>query len=236
MLGIESLKIFKRKFNYIYLLIAILFILSTNFLKSTYFPNIGITKEEFLFDYSFKLIIVLTNFFVILNITLSYAKDYNEKVSKLIRFSYTTRFYNLFAKMIANYIISVIFYFILVVLYLSVFYGDFNIIQSSKMKSNVISSLLLILFVVTLSLLMSTIFTNIYLSLPFTMLILTSLTFIREFISEQFKIQLAGDVFSQTFDKVSMQQTVDIGNITQLAIYSAGTFILSIIIKVIKNN
>lgn len=235
MLVIELLKIFKRKFNYIYLTITILFLLSTHLLKNSYFPNVELSREEFLFDYSFKLITIFAIFFVILNIILSYVKDYNEKIAKLIRFSTVARFYNLFSKMITNYIVGCLYYFILLFIYLGVFYRDISIVLSKVMENNLVFSLLLVLFASNLSLLIVASFTSIYFALPLTILLLTSLTFIREFISEQFNIQLGVDIFSYSFSKLSVQlSSLDMSTIIQLLIYTICAFFISLIAKFSK--
>lgn len=237
MIVIELLKIFKRKFNYTYLLIATLFLISIPFIKNTYFSNIELTREEFLYDYSMKLILVSTILFGIVNLLLSYSIDYNDQIAKLIKFSNISRFYNLFAKMIVNYSISTLFYFILLSIYILIFYRDSNIMLSKIMANNVIISLLLILLVINLALLIVVIFTSVYLALPLTILMLTSLTFIREFINEEFKVQLAGDIFSYSFSTLSVQQiSIDMLNLIQILIYTVCIFFISIIVKLIKNN
>lgn len=237
MLIVELLKILKRKLNYIYLAVSILFLLSTHFIKNAYFPNLEVSSLEFLFDYSFKTITSLTIFFVVYNLIFSYAKDYNDKIAKLVRFSKVTRFYNIFTKMMVNYIMGAIYYSILLSVYLAVFYRDFNTLLSKEMKNNLVLSLLLVLFATNIALLMAVIFTRVTLALPLTILLVTSLTFIREIASEYFKIQLVEDIFSHSFSKLSVQlATLDMVSSIQLLVYTLGILIFSTIIKVIKNN
>lgn len=235
MLWIELLKIIKRKLNYIYTMITMLVILSLVILEINY-NNTDINKEEFIYNYNFKLILIMSILFVILNIIYSYRKDYVDKINKFIRFSKVTRFYNLFSKLLANYIVVFIHYIMVTGTYIITLYyiSGTDVQVDSIMKNNIIISLVILFFVTNLTLLTVVIFNNAHIALSLSILLLTILTFIRDFLKNQYSINFSGDIFSDSFSKIS---TLDSSSsIIQLLIYAVCVFFVSLIVKLIKDN
>lgn len=238
MIGIEFLKVFKRKFNYIYILISLLSLIAVYYTKNTYYSDVDISKQEFFYNYFMKLIAILTFLFTIVNVILSYRKDYRERIHRLITYSKITKFYNLLVKIMVNYFLASIYYFLLLgivalILYLS---GNISILTIDSLKNNLIITLVLLLFVTNISILMVVIFNNSSVSIATSILLLTFVTFIREFIKGEYNVQLAGDIFADTFAKITHYSVVDSAILIQVAIYSVCLFFISLIVKLIKNN
>lgn len=238
MLWVEWLKIFKRKFNYIYMTATALLILVLTIFEMNY--NItDIKKEEFIYNYNLKLILVLAIIFIVINIISSYRKDYKDRVNKLIRFSKVSRFYNLLSKVLVNKIVGLIYYSTLMVLYIAVLYilNGPEIVLNTVAQNNVVLSITLLFFVTNLSLMMVVIFNSIHVAIPATVLFLTSLTYIRDFAKNTYNINWGGDIFSDSFFKISStNSSLELYNIVQLLIYSVCIFFIALIVKLIKNN
>lgn len=240
MLRIEFLKILKRKFNYIYILGSGIVIFAIHYLVNSMYTDIGGSKEVVFYNYALKLILSLVILFAILNISLSYRRDYSDGLAELIRYSKVSRFSNIFSKLIVNYGVSVVYYMILVIIYsLFNYYSigiDKSYLMGTIMQNNIILSLVLLLYASVLALLIVIVFNSIYTAVPISILLLTSLTFVRELIKEKYNIQLTVDVFADSFAKISEQTNLEVSSLVQLSVYSACIFLISLIVKLIKNN
>ncbi|MBF0710009.1 MULTISPECIES: hypothetical protein [unclassified Gemella] len=240
MIVVEFLKILKRKFNYIYVLGSIIVLIGLHYATNMVYKEISVNKVEFLYNYSLKWIVSIVVLFSILNTIFSYRKDYIDGLSKLIRYSEVSRLYNLFSKLIANYLIAVIFFIFITAFYsIFIYYmqgADGFFLINSTMKNNTALSLSLILYASSVALLVSVIFNNIYLAISLSIFPLTALTFIREFIRETYKVQIGGDIFADTFAKISEHASFESSNLIQIIIYSVCIFLISLFIKLLKNN
>ncbi|MDO4814450.1 MAG: hypothetical protein Q3988_05070 [Gemella sp.] len=105
------------------------------------------------------------------------------------------------------------------------------------MKNNIVFSVVILFFVTNLALMIVVIFNNGHIAMMISILLLTMLTFIRDFLRNQYSMNLSGDIFSDSFLKISAVSTnLEISNIIQLLIYSICIFFISLIVKLIKNN
>lgn len=238
MLGVEILKIFKRRFNYIYFFMSIILVGSMQYLKNLYHSLLGVTREEFFYNYTLKMILVMVIIFIVMNLTFSYKKDYSDGISKLIYHSRTSGFGNLFSKMLVNYVTALFYYMLLLFyeLFMMFYLDNINLLVSRVLVNNLVLVAVILFFVVNLVTIIMVTFDNVHIIFPLTVLVLTFPTFIRNFVKEHYRKQISGDIFSESFMKISNQALVETLSMIQLFIYGICMFCIALIVKWIKDN
>lgn len=232
MLKIEFNKILKRRFNYLFLFVTTVLLIFLQYKRKDLEAYLSISSDEFFYNYNFKFILLLIFIYSILNIILSYRKDYKDSVNFLIQYSKKSRFTNLLSKLLVNYICSSIMYIFL--LAIVIFPKNIDIFKSS-FKYYIVLSMMLMFFVANLALVMVVIFNKATVALASTTLILTSLSFVREFLKRYYDI-IFNDIFSLSFERLSVEINNVYNTSIWLLVYSVAIFIISVILKATKDN
>ncbi|MBF0713808.1 hypothetical protein HZY83_03820 [Gemella sp. GH3] len=105
MLKIEFLKIFKRKYNYVYFLISsiILLGLAHNYEKISNY--LDVTTVDFLYSYLYKVVLIFSMIIVVVNLVRSYREDYYTGVYRLLNKANVSYFNILVSKVQANILV-----------------------------------------------------------------------------------------------------------------------------------
>lgn len=181
MVSIELTKIFRRKFNYIYILLVAL-ISSFVIYKEGYITSyLSISEDIFLYEYLFKAILITFCLLIIVNTIFNYVDDYKFKVINIIKYVKYGTFKLIISKILSNIIFFIIYSLFLIVIMF--YYHKYRGINLDIMQQNVyiyyfIASIVILFFVESITLLVVSIFTNTNLSTSLVLLILIGAKFL----------------------------------------------------------
>ena len=241
--SLEFGKIFKRKFNYLFgmiiLLISFLLIYKTSSLAGYY----NLDEVDFIFKFTFKILLILIIFLMGINYIYSYREDYISKVSVLLEL-YKKKTLRDFLALIANLIYFATYYLIMLGgIILILFFTKKNKFLEIKniIFSNVQNSIAYLLLLANLIFLfVLTLFNNTNLAISLSLLYFIGGTVIAKmledrisFLSERIENSIL-NIFDKEFN--SLNQFIEFNLVTFLPISLniVGLIIVIFIVKLIK--
>lgn len=181
MVSIELTKIFKRRFNYIYILLVTL-ISAFLVYKDRYITSyLSISEDIFLYGYLFKVILITFCLLLVINTIFNYVDDYKFKVINILKYNQYSSFKLIISKILSSIIFFIIYsLFLIVIMFYYYKYKGINLdIEQQKIYIYYfIASITILFFVEVITLLVVSIFTNTNLSIALVLLILIGSKFL----------------------------------------------------------
>lgn len=244
---IEFGKVFRRKFNYLFaiviLLITSIFILKLDKLVAYY----DISMINGLFNFVFKIILVLVIFVMGINYIYSYREDYHSKISTLIEIG-KKRTIRDFSAIFSTTIYYVCYYIVLIAATVGLVYlrqrSLFFELKNGNLYSNflayVVIVLLLLLFSNLIFLLMVTLFNNTNIAISLSLLYFVGGEVIARmlenrvsFLSERIDNSIL-TIFTKVFNNMDQFVTFSLGNFLPLVLNIVGLIVVIFIVKLVK--
>lgn len=248
MFSLEFGKIFRRKFNYLFAIIILLISFGLVYRLGSLSTYYDIEQINVVFNFIFKIALVLVIFLMGINFIYSYREDYISKVSVLLELGKAKTIRD-FLSVISSFIYFSLYYLvivggIIVMLFFrsrNVFSELLSIVQNWRISLAYVAILLLmLLFANFVFLLMLSLFNNTNLAISLSLLyfvggevIATLLENRLEFLNERINNSIL-TIFSKTFNNWNQFLELNLSNFLPLILNIVGLVVVIFIVRLIK--
>lgn len=248
LLAVEFGKLFRRKFNYLSLIILVLINFTFVYKLDTLATYYDMSILNIIFNLIFKINLVLVIFIMGINYIFSYREDYISKVNVLLEIRKKKTVRDIFS-ILANLIYFLVYYVIVIACFIGIiFLRKKNIFEELKtIVQNVnttgsYAAMLVLLFVFAnlIFLLALTLFNNTNLAISFSLLYFIGGEVIANMIKSRFSIpgervdNSVLTIFTKSFNLLNQNITFSLGNFLPLALNMLGLIVVIVIVRLVK--
>ena len=248
LLAVEFGKLFRRKFNYLSLIILVLINFTVMYKLDTLATYYDMSILNIIFNIIFKINLVLVIFIMGINYIFSYREDYISKVNVLLEIRKKKTVRDIFS-ILANLIYFLVYYVIVIACFIGIiFLRKKNIFEELKtIVQNVnttgsYAAMLVLLFVFAnlIFLLALTLFNNTNLAISFSLLYFVGGEVIANMIKSRFSIpgervdNSVLTIFTKSFNLLNQNITFSLGNFLPLALNMLGLIVVIVIVRLMK--
>ena len=248
LLAVEFGKLFRRKFNYLSLIILVLINFTFMYKLDTLATYYDMSILNIIFNLIFKINLVLVIFIMGINYIFSYREDYISKVNVLLEIRKKKTVRDIFS-ILANLIYFLVYYVIVIACFIGIiFLRKKNIFEELKtIVQNVnttgsYAAMLVLLFVFAnlIFLLALTLFNNTNLAISFSLLYFVGGEVIANMIKSRFSIpgervdNSVLTIFTKSFNLLNQNITFSLSNFLPLALNMLGLIVVIVIVRLMK--
>lgn len=248
LLAVEFGKLFRRKFNYLSLIILVLINFTFMYKLDTLATYYDMSILNIIFNIIFKINLVLVIFIMGINYIFSYREDYISKVNVLLEIRKKKTVRDIFS-ILANLIYFLVYYVIVIACFIGIiFLRKKNIFEELKtIVQNVnttgsYAAMLVLLFVFAnlIFLLALTLFNNTNLAISFSLLYFVGGEVIANMIKSRFSIpgervdNSVLTIFTKSFNLLNQNITFNLSNFLPLALNMLGLIVVIVIVRLMK--
>ena len=248
LLAVEFGKLFRRKFNYLFLIILALINLALVYKLDTLATYYDMSILNIIFNIIFKINLVLVVFVMGINYIFSYREDYISKVSVLleIRKKKTTRD---ILSILANLIYFLVYYVIVIACFVGIIilrkrniFEELKTLMLNVNTAGSFAAMLVLLFVFAnlIFLLALTLFNNTNLAISFSLLYFIGGEVIANMIKSRFSVPAERvdnsvlTIFTKSFNLLNQNITFSLGNFLPLVLNMLGLIVVIVIVRLMK--
>ena len=248
LLGVEFGKLFRRKFNYLFLIILVLINLAFVYKLDKLATYYDMSILNIIFNIIFRINLVLVVFVMGINYIFSYREDYISKVNVLLEIRKKKTVRDIFS-ILANLIYFLVYYVIVIACFIGIiFLRKRNVFEELKTLAQNVNTtgayavmlVLLLLFANLIFLLALTLFNNTNLAISFSLLYFIGGEVIANMIKSRFSIleervdNSVLTIFTKSFNLLNQNITFSLGNFLPLLLNMLGLVIVIIIVRLMK--
>lgn len=248
LLAVEFGKLFRRKFNYLSLIILVLINFTFVYKLDTLATYYDMSILNIIFNIIFKINLVLVIFIMGINYIFSYREDYISKVNVLLEIRKKKTVRDIFS-ILANLIYFLVYYVIVIACFIGfIFLRKKNIFEELKTivqnvnttGSYAVMLVLLFVFANLIFLLALTLFNNTNLAISFSLLYFIGGEVIANMIKSRFSIpgervdNSVLTIFTKSFNLLNQNITFNLGNFLPLALNMLGLIVVIVIVRLMK--
>ena len=248
LLAVEFGKLFRRKFNYLFLIILALINLALVYKLDTLATYYDMSILNIIFNIIFKINLVLVVFVMGINYIFSYREDYISKVNVLLEIRKKKIVRDIFS-ILANLIYFLVYYAIVMSCFIGIiFLRKKNIFEELKALAQNVNTtgayavmlVLLLLFANLIFLLALTLFNNTNLAISFSLLYFIGGEVIANMIKSRFSVPAERvdnsvlTIFTKSFNLLNQNITFNLGNFLPLALNMLGLIVVIVIVRLMK--
>ena len=248
LLAVEFGKLFRRKFNYLFLIILALINLALVYKLDTLATYYDMSILNIIFNIIFKINLVLVVFVMGINYMFSYREDYISKVNVLLEIRKKKIVRDIFS-ILANLIYFLVYYAIVMSCFIGIiFLRKKNIFEELKALAQNVNTtgayavmlVLLLLFANLIFLLALTLFNNTNLAISFSLLYFIGGEVIANMLKTRFTIPAERvdnsvlTIFTKSFNLLNQNITFNLGSFLPLVLNMIGLMIVIVIVRLMK--
>ena len=248
LLAVEFGKLFRRKFNYLFLIILALINLALVYKLDTLATYYDMSILNIIFNIIFKINLVLVVFVMGINYIFSYREDYISKVNVLLEIRKKKIVRDIFS-FLANLIYFLVYYAIVMSCFIGIiFLRKKNIFEELKALAQNVNTtgayavmlVLLLLFANLIFLLALTLFNNTNLAISFSLLYFIGGEVIANMLKTRFTIPAERvdnsvlTIFTKSFNLLNQNITFNLGSFLPLVLNMIGLMIVIVIVRLMK--
>ena len=248
LLAVEFGKLFRRKFNYLFLIILALINLALVYKLDTLATYYDMSILNIIFNIIFKINLVLVVFVMGINYIFSYREDYISKVNVLLEIRKKKIVRDIFS-ILANLIYFLVYYAIVMSCFIGIiFLRKKNIFEELKALAQNVNTtgayavmlVLLLLFANLIFLLALTLFNNTNLAISFSLLYFIGGEVIANMLKTRFTIPAQRvdnsvlTIFTKSFNLLNQNITFNLGSFLPLVLNMIGLMIVIVIVRLMK--
>ena len=248
LLAVEFGKLFRRKFNYLFLIILALIYLAFVYKLDTLATYFDMSILNIIFNIIFKINLVLVVFVMGINYIFSYREDYISKVNVLLEIRKKKIVRDIFS-ILANLIYFLVYYAIVMSCFIGIiFLRKKNIFEELKALAQNVNTtgayavmlVLLLLFANLIFLLALTLFNNTNLAISFSLLYFIGGEVIANMLKTRFTIPAERvdnsvlTIFTKSFNLLNQNITFNLGSFLPLVLNMIGLMIVIVIVRLMK--
>ena len=248
LLAVEFGKLFRRKFNYLFLIILALINLALVYKLDTLATYYDMSILNIIFNIIFKINLVLVVVVMGINYIFSYREDYISKVNVLLEIRKKKIVRDIFS-ILANLIYFLVYYAIVMSCFIGIiFLRKKNIFEELKALAQNVNTtgayavmlVLLLLFANLIFLLALTLFNNTNLAISFSLLYFIGGEVIANMLKTRFTIPAERvdnsvlTIFTKSFNLLNQNITFNLGSFLPLVLNMIGLMIVIVIVRLMK--
>jgi putative iron ABC transporter, permease protein len=248
LLGVEFGKLFRRKFNYLFLIILVLINLAFVYKLDKLATYYDMSILNIIFNIIFRINLVLVVFVMGINYIFSYREDYISKVNVLLEIRKKKTVRDIFS-ILANLIYFLVYYAIVMSCFIGIiFLRKKNIFEELKTLAQNVNTtgayavmlVLLLLFANLIFLLALTLFNNTNLAISFSLLYFIGGEVIANMIKSRFSVPAERvdnsvlTIFTKSFNLLNQNITFSLGNFLPLVLNMLGLIVVIVIVRLMK--
>ena len=248
LLAVEFGKLFRRKFNYLSLIILVLINFTFVYKLDTLATYYDMSILNIIFNLIFKINLVLVIFIMGINYIFSYREDYISKVNVLLEIRKKKTVRDIFS-ILANLIYFLVYYVIVIACFIGIIslrkkniFEELKTIVQNINTTGSYAAMLVLLFVFAnlIFLLALTLFNNTNLAISFSLLYFIGGEVIANMIKSRFSIpgervdNSVLTIFTKSFNLLNQNITFNLGNFLPLALNMLGLIVVIVIVRLVK--
>ena len=248
LLGVEFGKLFRRKFNYLFLIILVLINLAFVYKLDKLATYYDMSILNIIFNIIFRINLVLVVFVMGINYIFSYREDYISKVNVLLEIRETKTVRDIFS-ILSNLIYFLVYYVIVIACFVGIIFlrkrNVFEELKTLMLNVNTAGSfaamlVLLFVFANLIFLLALTLFNNTNLAISFSLLYFIGGEVIANMIKSRFSIPAERvdnsvlTIFTKSFNLLNQNITFSLGNFLPLVLNMLGLIVVIVIVRLMK--
>ena len=248
LLGVEFGKLFRRKFNYLFLIILVLINLAFVYKLDKLATYYDMSILNIIFNIIFRINLVLVVFVMGINYIFSYREDYISKVNVLLEIRKKKTVRDIFS-ILANLIYFLVYYVIVIACFIGIiFLRKRNVFEELKTlilnvnTAESFAAMLVLLFVFAnlIFLLALTLFNNTNLTISFSLLYFIGGEVIANMIKSRFSVPAERvdnsvlTIFTKSFNLLNQNITFSLGNFLPLVLNMLGLIVVIVIVRLMK--
>lgn len=248
LLGVEFGKLFRRKFNYLFLIILVLINLAFVYKLDKLATYYDMSILNIIFNIIFRINLVLVVFVMGINYIFSYREDYISKVNVLLEIRKKKTVRDIFS-ILANLIYFLVYYVIVIACFIGIiFLRKRNVFEELKTlilnvnTAESFAAMLVLLFVFAnlIFLLALTLFNNTNLAISFSLLYFIGGEVIANMIKSRFSVPAERvdnsvlTIFTKSFNLLNQNITFSLGNFLPLVLNMLGLIVVIVIVRLMK--
>ena len=248
LLGVEFGKLFRRKFNYLFLIILVLINLAFVYKLDKLATYYDMSILNIIFNIIFRINLVLVVFVMGINYIFSYREDYISKVNVLLEIRKKKTVRDIFS-ILANLIYFLVYYVIVIACFIGIiFLRKRNVFEELKTlilnvnTAESFAAMLVLLFVFAnlIFLLALTLFNNTNLAISFSLLYFIGGEVIANMIKSRFSVPAERvdnsvlTIFTKSFNLLNQNITFSLVNFLPLVLNMLGLIVVIVIVRLMK--
>ena len=248
LLGVEFGKLFRRKFNYLFLIILVLINLAFVYKLDKLATYYDMSILNIIFNIIFRINLVLVVFVMGINYIFSYREDYISKVNVLLEIRKKKTVRDIFS-ILANLIYFLVYYVIVIACFIGIIFlrkrNVFEELKTLMLNVNTAGSfaamlVLLFVFANLIFLLALTLFNNTNLAISFSLLCFIGGEVIANMIKSRFSVPAERvdnsvlTIFTKSFNLLNQNITFSLGNFLPLVLNMLGLIVVIVIVRLMK--
>ena len=248
LLAVEFGKLFRRKFNYLSLIILVLINFTFVYKLDTLATYYDMSILNIIFNLIFKINLVLVIFIMGINYIFSYREDYISKVNVLLEIRKKKTVRDIFS-ILANLIYFLVYYVIVIACFIGIIslrkkniFEELKTIVQNINTTGSYAAMLVLLFVFAnlIFLLALTLFNNTNLAISFSLLYFIGGEVIANMIKSRFSVPAERvdnsvlTIFTKSFNLLNQNITFSLGNFLPLALNMLGLIVVIVIVRLMK--
>ena len=248
LLGVEFGKLFRRKFNYLFLIILVLINLAFVYKLDKLATYYDMSILNIIFNIIFRINLVLVVFVMGINYIFSYREDYISKVNVLLEIRKKKTVRDIFS-ILANLIYFLVYSVIVIACFIGIIFlrkrNVFEELKTLMLNVNTVGSfaamlVLLFVFANLIFLLALTLFNNTNLAISFSLLYFIGGEVIANMIKSRFSVPAERvdnsvlTIFTKSFNLLNQNITFSLGNFLPLVLNMLGLIVVILIVRLMK--
>ena len=248
LLGVEFGKLFRRKFNYLFLIILVLINLAFVYKLDKLATYYDMSILNIIFNIIFRINLVLVVFVMGINYIFSYREDYISKVNVLLQIRKKKTVRDIFS-ILANLIYFLVYSVIVIACFIGIIFlrkrNVFEELKTLMLNVNTVGSfaamlVLLFVFANLIFLLALTLFNNTNLAISFSLLYFIGGEVIANMIKSRFSVPAERvdnsvlTIFTKSFNLLNQNITFSLGNFLPLVLNMLGLIVVIVIVRLMK--
>lgn len=248
LLGVEFGKLFRRKFNYLFLIILVLINLAFVYKLDKLATYYDMSILNIIFNIIFRINLVLVVFVMGINYIFSYREDYISKVNVLLEIRKKKTVRDIFS-ILANLIYFLVYSVIVIACFIGIIFlrkrNVFEELKTLMLNVNTVGSfaamlVLLFVFANLIFLLALTLFNNTNLAISFSLLYFIGGEVIANMIKSRFSVPAERvdnsvlTIFTKSFNLLNQNITFSLGNFLPLVLNMLGLIVVIVIVRLMK--
>ena len=248
LLGVEFGKLFRRKFNYLFLIILVLINLAFVYKLDKLATYYDMSILNIIFNIIFRINLVLVVFVMGINYIFSYREDYISKVNVLLEIKKKKTVRDIFS-ILANLIYFLVYSVIVIACFIGIIFlrkrNVFEELKTLMLNVNTVGSfaamlVLLFVFANLIFLLALTLFNNTNLAISFSLLYFIGGEVIANMIKSRFSVPAERVdnsvliIFTKSFNLLNQNITFSLGNFLPLVLNMLGLIVVIVIVRLMK--
>ena len=248
LLGVEFGKLFRRKFNYLFLIILVLINLAFVYKLDKLATYYDMSILNIIFNIIFRINLVLVVFVMGINYIFSYREDYISKVNVLLEIRKKKTVRDIFS-ILANLIYFLVYSVIVIACFIGIIFlrkrDVFEELKTLMLNVNTVGSfaamlVLLFVFANLIFLLALTLFNNTNLAISFSLLYFIGGEVIANMIKSRFSVPAERvdnsvlTIFTKSFNLLNQNITFSLGNFLPLVLNMLGLIVVIVIVRLMK--